>query len=348
MRLSTRLGYALCASAAVALLAACSGGSSQMAPTVGGSNNLAPQSRSHHITANMSGLAPKFQHGLNLDGKTNHKPNWITNEAKVLANKNGLLFVANEAASSINIYPKNKSTTKIGSITNGVSGPDGVGVDSLGNVYETNLNSGTVNMYTPPFTGGPATVYSPGGSPVAVAIGTDGSLYTTDYSNSRLTEYPPNSTVASNVCALPGNGEGVALDSANNLYVAFNSATTGTGQVEMFAPGAGCTPTSNLGINVGFAGGVTFDSSGNLLFEDQFVGVEVYPPGSTSPSQTFTGFVDPFSLAFGVLQRRLYVGDAGANSATSLKYPAGTIANVIPGDPSGLTLGVGVDPAAPK
>jgi hypothetical protein len=163
-----------------------------------------------------------------------------------------------------------------------------------------------------------------------------------------LTEYPPNSTVASNVCALPGNGEGVALDSANNLYVAFNSATTGTGQVEMFAPGAGCIPTSNLGINVGFAGGVAFDSSGNLLLEDQFVGVEVYPPGSTSPSQTFTGFVDPFALAFGVLQRRLYVADAGANSVTSLKYPAGTVANVIPGDPSGLTLGVALDPAAPK
>jgi len=191
-------------------------------------------------------------------------------------------------------------------------------------------------------------VYSPGGSPVAVAVGTDGSMYTSDYANSRFTEYPPGSTTASNVCALPGNGEGVALDASNNLYVAFNSAQTGTGQIETFAPGAGCTPTSNLGINVGFAGGVTFDASGNLLFEDQFVGVEVYPPGATSPSQTIGGFSDPFSMAFGVLQRRLYVGDAGNNAVYNVAYPAGTVAATIPGDSGGSFLGVALDPAAPK
>lgn len=50
-------------------------------------------------------------------------------------------------------------------------------------------------------------------------------------------------------------------------------------------------------------------------------------------------------LAFGVLERRLYVSDAGNSNVQSIEYPAGNSVNTI----SGIVVGgVALSPPAPK
>jgi len=315
------------------MLAACSeGGGSQVAP-VAGSGNPSTQ--------------PRVSRADRLQG-VNHRPNWISPTARSLAKKHSLLFVADNFNNLIDIFPQDKPARPIGTITNGVASPSGLGVDSSGNLYVTSLSTNSVTVHAPPYTAAPATTYTSGlFAPVAIAIGTDGSVYVSDYDVGTLVEYPPHSTAPSNLISLPGRPNGVALDASNNLFVAYEPYV-GTPGVLEFAPGS--TTGTDLGIKLGFAGALTFDSRGNLLVVDEIAGAEtvnVYPPGSKTPSQRINnGFLNPISIAFNARQKLLYVADSGALDVESITYPAAQTVTTITG--FGGPLGVALSPAAPK
>jgi hypothetical protein len=340
---------------AAGLLAGCSGGTSQLGPI--SQNPLATGAGQHGATL-VPGPLAEYSRILGAPESVNHRPSWIVSEAKRLAGTNNFVFVCN-IFSGVDIYPATRhAKTKVGEITNGVHGCNGVGVDRHHNVYVTNANTYPYNcnvtVYKPPYTGAPRKTYETGRvgycDPVAVAIGNDGSVYVSDLLNGLLIEYAPDSTTPT-VCNLPGYGEGLALDASNNLWIVVNTSPSGPGGVYEYASGAGCSGQS-AHISLAFGGGLTFDSSGNMLVEDQFVGVEVFPPGATSPSQTITGFSDAYAMVFDRKQNHLYVNDPGAysgNGATiELSYPAAKVMNRIQGPSPSLLLGVGFTPEAPK
>jgi hypothetical protein len=287
-------------------------------------------------------LAPRYRANHVLLG-LNRRPNQISPEAQAQAKTVGLLFVADEAKNVVDIFPKNHAVAPIGTVSNGVSSPDGLAVDRSSNLYVTNLGNSTVSVYAPPYTSGPMVTYSQGLSdPVAVAVGRDGTVYVSNFSSGEVVEYPPNSATPSLTITIPNAfTEGVALDSKNRLYVGFNGPS-GPGDVMEFLPGS--SSGTDLGTVVGFCGGVAIDSSGDLLVTDQYgnpPAVDVFPPGTTSPAQVIAnGFYDPYGIALRGKKMLFVVDSSPEQDVQQVSYPAGVTLNTIHGFKQALGVAV--------
>src|SRR5579871_2483626 len=193
-----------------------------------------------------------------------------------------VLYVADQSAATIEIYKQKGSNQQpIGSITEGVSGADGLFVDSKGKLYVCNFGNGTVTVY-PRGATSPSETLTGAGSPIDVVTAPNGTVYVANFNSGTdgtVLEYPKGQTTPSKTIVTLGSGsypEGLALDSSNDLFVAYQS--TG-GEVLEFKPGS--SSGQNLGIHVGAVGGLTIDHHNDLLLDDQALpGVDVYPPGS--------------------------------------------------------------------
>ena len=98
--------------------------------------------------------------------------------------------------------------------------------------------------------------------PKYVVAGRDGTVYVADFgdgSHSNLYEYAKGSTTPTTTIPFATFPAGVALDTHNKLYVAYNDANYSDVEVLKFAPGK--TKGKNLGISIKFgnAGGLAFD-----------------------------------------------------------------------------------------
>ncbi len=260
-----------------------------------------------------------------------------------------LLFVCDPNA-GINIFRQaGKESMPVGRITNGVSFCEGVGSDRHRNVYITNGDGGTVTVYRPPYDGAPAITYEANSQADSIAIGSDGVLYVATYLYvspflyGQLVEFRRGHTEPSLVCDLAGASYGLAVDARNNLWLALDSGINGPGTVFEYPAGSGCGAT-NTGISVGNAGGLAFDSAGNLLVVDSDYGVDVFAPGATTPSRTIRGFSVPWALVLNKRGNRLYVDDLGRNETAVVSYSTGKRLYSIPGDAGGRVLGDAVTP----
>jgi hypothetical protein len=241
-----------------------------------------------------------------------------------------LVYVSDQGAQTIYIYPQfGRNQGPVGLITSGLAGPNGLFVDASGNLYVCNFGGGTVTVYhrgrVVPFR-----TLTGAGSAIDVVVGLDGSVYVSDWdsgTNGRIVEYAPNQTSPSQTIPVNGAPEGIALDKNNNLYVGYNDNTQGDGEVLEFAPGS--TVGTNLGIHVGYVGGATIDSNQNLLLVDQNIaGVDVFPPGQTSPSEKITGFSLAFDIALTASDERLWVTQP-FTAVNEVRYPSGKHINTI-------------------
>lgn len=316
----------------------------------------------------------------------------VVNEAK----SRGLLFVANTYANGtgeVDVFPLHPGE-QLETITNGLYYPVGVGVDSAQNLYVANGglsgDQGFVTEYAPPYTGAPIATYSQGlsSAATAVAIGTDGSVYVSEYSAGTVVEYPPHSTKPSAELTFhdypgilgpggPGFPEGLALDARNRLYVAANFPGSTAGVVR-FSPGAS---KGHLDVSLpGSSGGVTFDAAGNLLVVRQASyhvharlkrykiapAIYVFAPGKQISARRIDDhFAQAFALAFDHDQTRLYVSGSviklgprslevapealkAESDVYCVSYPSAKLLYKISYPAGTFILGVAVTPPAPK
>ena len=185
----------------------------------------------------------------------------------------------------------------------GLSGPNGVAVDSSGNVYIAELGgrigkvsggiittvagNGTLGYNGDNISATSAELYSP----ASVALDSSGNLYIADMKNYRIRKVSGGiiTTVAGNGLAYGGDGnaatnaqltwpEGSAMDSSGNLFVADTYAcvvrkvAAGTGIIST-AAGNGICGYNNDNISatsaeLNYPQGVAVDSSGNLYIAD--------------------------------------------------------------------------------
>jgi hypothetical protein len=261
-------------------------------------------------------------------GASATRAGWMSPDAKKGKN---LLYVADQSAGAIEIYKQKGSNQQpVGAITQGVSGPDGLFVDPHGKLYVCNFGNGTVTVY-PPAKTTPSETLTGAGSPIDVVAAANGTVYVANFNSGTdgtVLEYPKGETTPSKTIVTFGSGsfpEGLALDSANHLYVAYNSTD---GEVLEFGPGS--PSGKNLGIHVGYVGGLTIDHSNDLLLDDQNLpGVDVFPPGSTTPSQQIKGFPLAFDVALNHKNTRLWVTAPFKPAVYEVSYPAGTIVDTI-------------------
>lgn len=261
------------------------------------------------------------------------------------------LFVANGRANSVDIYQEYPPHHVLGQITDGITGPNAMAVDAAGDLFVSNVDSQTVTVY-PPGSTSPSRTYTRGfnkrlTNPLTVALGRDGTMYLVNYTHvgmrSEILIYPPDQLKPSTRIQLNGGADGLAVDPSNNIYVSVN--TNRGGRVLKFSPGS--KTGQDLGISVGFAGGIALDKNLDLLVCDQTApAIDVFPPGATQPSNVLKApFINPYGLAFGTFFQRLYVADSAGDTVYIFSYPDGALIGHI--HRSHTAFGIAVSPAAP-
>ena len=311
---------------AVVMLVGCTGtGSQVLAPshpaTLHQAQRVSGLSADHRIDF----LSPQHRPD-NLVWQGNPGRGWISPD--VVRRRH--VYVADEGGQAVYIFPqKGNNQAPIGKITSGLLAPNGLFVDSTGKLYVCNFGGGTVTVYRRGSIT-PLRTLTEAGSAIDVVVGLDGTVYVSNWdsgSAGTLLEYPKGQTTPSVTININGASEGLALDSSNNLYVAYNDNSSFDGEVLKFAPGG--TVGTNLGIHVGYVGGATMDSQNNLLLDDQNIpGVDVFPPGATQPSSQIKGFALAFDIALTHGDAKLWVTDPNG-IVNEVSYPAGAIINTI-------------------
>ncbi|HNO23313.1 MAG TPA: NHL repeat-containing protein, partial [Leptospiraceae bacterium] len=214
------------------------------------------------------------------------------------ADSGGNLYVADYQNNRVLYYPSGSTTAtrvygQAGSFTSSASGtsatalfyPSGIAVDSAGNLYAAEASNHRV-------------LYFPSGSTTATRVyGQNGSYTCTAGAQNNNGSCVSGTPSANNL----NNPYGIALDSADNLYVADSGnhrvlyypsgSTTATrvyGQLGSFTSNTannGGSPSAN---NLTNPSGAAVDSSGNLYITDRGNSrVLYYPSGSTTATRVY-------------------------------------------------------------
>jgi hypothetical protein len=154
------------------------------------------------------------------------------------------LYVADQWANRIDIFLRDDpGKGVVDSISRGVSNPDGLWIDSTGNLYVANEDESLNDRVTVYAKGGrkPIRVYRGAifcASDVAVA--SDGTVYVADPCgngyNGRVHVFRHGSTKQTGILIPDGAQGSVTVDARNNLYVGMISNTTGWGQGKTLSP----------------------------------------------------------------------------------------------------------------
>ncbi len=222
----------------------------------------------------------------------------------------------------------------VSTFASGLDEPIGVAVDSAGNVYVTNILSGTVSKVTP--AGHVSTFESGFDVPWGLAVDSAGNLYVANISDGTVSELSRKGGKPSTYASGFDEPEGLAIDSAGNLYV----ANVGDGTVSEVPAGGGKPFTFASGFNE--PQGLAFDSAGNLYVSNFGTGtVSRVRPGGGAATTFATGFHSPAGLAFDSAGN-LYVAD-GENNTVDEVTPKGVVSIFAAGfdDPSGLAFAAG-------
>ena len=83
----------------------------------------------------------------------------------------GDLFVANYEDETVTEYAPPSWGAPVLTISNGISGPTGLAIDTFGNLFVANTSNNTVTEYAPPYTGAPTLTISGSGRPIGLTFG---------------------------------------------------------------------------------------------------------------------------------------------------------------------------------
>jgi DNA-binding beta-propeller fold protein YncE len=255
-----------------------------------------------------------------------------------------------------------------------VSYADGIFVDSAGRLYVANADeSGNdrVTVYAN-LVDKPIRVYKGIDCAFDVAAASDGTVYVADpcgvNGQGRVRVYPFGGSKQLRELYPGGSPISLTVDSADNLYVGYDTFPRSYGLVKRYGPG------SNKGERilprklVRFIGGIALDNLGELLVADQLRGViDVFRGVRKPPVRVIsTGQSIPFRFAFDRSGNRLYVsysceggGDARhdarrlsssgcgkrPNTVVALDYPSGKRLWTLR-EPRWIPTGVAVSPSA--
>ena len=146
-------------------------------------------------------------------------------------------------------------------------------------------------------------------------------MFRKDLNSSAL---PVGSRMKSVDCSPGGAAEGIAIDSAGDVFVSFNSSAGG--RIAEYVGGlSGCNETI-LGVTLAFAGGLAIDKSGNLIANDQTnAAVDIIdPPYDSVTSTCGSGYADPFHVTINKRNNKVLVADVSNADVQVLEYPSCT------------------------
>lgn len=192
----------------------------------------------------------------------------------------------------------------------GFGNPEGVALDSTGNLYVANSGGSTVSRVSP---GGLSTDHNWAtglSQPRGLAVSAAGDLYIGNENSGTIQKVGPSGGTTSTFISSFGNSRGLAFDTTGNLY-ASNSGFGGA-TVAKISPG-GSTIDGNWSSGYNYPYGVAIDSSGNVYTSSFFANIGKVGPAGGAASTFATGFSNPTGLAMGT-SGLLYAADASLNS----------------------------------
>ena len=316
----------------------------------------------------------------------------FSNPSAVVADSSGNLYVADTGNDTIRkVTPSGVVTTFAGTAGNigsadGVgsaaqfNSPGGVAIDSSGNIFVADSGSQTIRKITPDgtvstFAGTPGVVGSADGSgsaaqfngPVSLAFDSSGNIFVADAGNNTIRKITPAGVVTTfaGLAGSPGSvdgtgsaarfdgSSGVAVDSADNVYVADNLSAT----IREITPGAVVTTIAGLAYHGGHAdgtgsaarffqpNGVTVDSGDNVFVTDTnnntirkitsggvvttFAGSFFNPPGHNDGTGSAASFDLPGGLGVDSADN-IYVTD----NCTIRKITPSAVVTTLAGEPA--------------
>jgi len=270
---------------------------------------------------------------------------WIEPDAKKSKN---LIYWGNNLANVVAIFSAGKHPKQKGQITDGISSPQRLFVDKSGNLYVTNNGYGyapygDITIYKPGVSSPKLTITNGVDNPTGLTVDAAGTVYCANVTfPASITEYAAGQSSPSLTIGLQYNpAEYLAIDASDNLY-----ASTLNGTVLEFAPGS--TTGTNLNLQIGFAGALEVDRSGNVVVVDEDAStLDFFPAGQTTPSKTIHLYPDyPFALSLSKSQKKLYVTVSAGSQFTvqELSYPGGaTLTTKIGSDTGDWPIAVSPD-----
>jgi DNA-binding beta-propeller fold protein YncE len=340
MRISNVTGHALSACGALAVLAGCSAGGSQMGMPLSGQTPGASSVLLQRDVRLDPRLTSIFARDRRAGDHTADRPSFMTPSAV----GKPLLFVA--TSDVVDIYLQRGKQKMVGQIT-GLA-PSGIATDGAGNLYVANVGSsgaGAIPVYAPPYMGSPTlTLDDSGYLPQGVAVSSNGTVGVANianasfgYNTGNVVIYAPHSAMP---CATVTNsayayGIYAAFDGKGNLFVTGENASGGIVLGEITG---GCdakkmsiltaTPTTGLlfGIQVEKAGRIAILAEGGSTYDDLDV-FNAPKHGSLGSPVSIVELVTPaypIDFAFSASNHDVYTAEQGSGGlANTFDFPAG-------------------------
>jgi hypothetical protein len=333
--------------AAVAALAACSGGAPVNTTALLSTNETSsgPVSGDHVIRAG----AQVFRYGGSRENASVGR-GWMSRTAK----NGGVLYGSSYDGGFINIYPvRGNDQQPIGQLTSGLLSPQGMTVDKNHNLWVANTNAFNIVAFrrgsTTPF----RVLKDPGYYPLSVAVDGNGTVYAANAAGlngppGNVTVWAKGKTKPTAVLTYPTFliVNGVAVDASNNLFVSY-IPTSGPPAIVEFGPGSQTGHPVNIpDVN---EGEMAFDSSGNLVMETLQNTLGIWaPPFTTGPARTIQAFGNEPTLDKS--ERNVWVAYANFSTPHILgyNYKTGKLVDTISNGwtSSAIPYGVAIDPPA--
>jgi hypothetical protein len=347
MRISTASSRTLTVSVTLAMLAGCSGGSSQLSPATVGQNTGAADQYVYRPAFEKSGVNAIL--ALRRSGVKGQRvtPSFFDSAAE----GEPLVFVSDSTANVVDIYLQARKNKMVGQIT-GLNAPVLLATDAARNLYVADYYGSTVPVYAANYTKTPKLILDDTGNfPFGVAVSTQGLVGVVNQctapscpsNSSSVSFFSKNATTPCATIAVPASyAFGGAFDDKGNFYFdGANSASTASviGQIigGCKAKGSRVLTTTNT---IAFATSMQIDKADRLAILDKGAGTTctcaIYTynlpkrgslgePVSTTP---LTGGQQPVSVelafAFRASGRDLFADFIGKYSAIfEYAYPAG-------------------------
>ncbi len=226
----------------------------------------------------------------------------------------GLTFTVTQVGASYT-----PATATLPLVTSGLNAPNGVAVDSQGNVYIADTGNNAIRKYSPSTQQLTPLVTSGMNGPVGVAVDATGNVYIADAGNHAIEQWNVAAQQLNTLASGLGDPDGVTFSAATgNLY--FSDGTNN--DIDVWnATNPGSVVVASSGLNG--PSGLAVDDLGNVYFANTLADqIQVWSPATQQATPLVTtGLAQPSGVAVDTLGN-VYFADTGQNAI--LKWNAGT------------------------